>query len=194
MIPEVSSRLKAIEILHQAGIDNPVRLVDLIRKTINFLELDLSELTVLTEAASGPYVVTPVIAALAGAERVIALTQESSYANVKSVIAQTQALETLCQLQDRVEIHARRSLDLFAEADIVTNLGFVRPIDAAVVQMMKPTAVLPLMCESIDSFRRIGLPHTHFEVARRVIRCRCARGGGLYSRRRHHWAKRRHDC
>jgi hypothetical protein len=148
MITEVSGRLKAVDILRQAGIANPVRLVDLIRRTINFLELDLSGLTVLTEAASGPYAVTPVIAALAGAARVLALTQESSYATVQSVIAQTQALETLCQLQDRVEIHSRRSLDLFAEADIVTNLGFVRPIDAAVVRIMKPTAVVPLMCES----------------------------------------------
>src|SRR5207249_12337770 len=148
MITEVSSRLKAIEILRQAGIANPVRLGDLMRSTINFLELDLSGLTVLTEAASGPYVVTPVIAALAGAERVLALTQESSYANVKSVMAQTQALETLCQLQGRVEIHARRSLDLFAEADIITNLGFVRPITGEVVEVMKKTAVVPLMCES----------------------------------------------
>lgn len=137
-----------IETLRQAGITHPPRVVDLIRRTINFLELDLSGFTVLTEAASGPYVVTPVIAALAGAKRVLALTHASSYASVESVTAQTRALETLCNLRDAIEIHSQRSLNLFADADIVTNLGFVRPIDANAVATMKAAAVLTLMCEA----------------------------------------------
>jgi hypothetical protein len=134
--------------LRQGGIANPTRLVKLIRDAIAFLELDLSGLNVLTEAASGPYVVTPVIALLAGAERVLALTRDSRYASAEAVIAQTRALEALCGVEGSVEIHAQRSLDLFAQADIVTNLGFVRPIDAKAVAAMKPTAVISLMCEA----------------------------------------------
>lgn len=142
--------------LRQAGIANPARLVGLIRRTIAFLELDLSGLVVLTEAASGPYVVTPIIAALAGAERVIALTATSRYGSAGEVIAQTRALAELCSCRATpqelpyrsvVEVYTDRRRDLFAAADIVTNLGFVRPIDAAAVGVMKPSAVVPLMCE-----------------------------------------------
>ncbi len=83
-------------LLRRAGIADPARLVGLIRRTSAFLELDLSGLVVLTEAASGPYVVTPIIAALAGAARVIALTAPSRYGSIEAVIAQTQALADLC--------------------------------------------------------------------------------------------------
>ncbi len=164
----------ALTLLRQAGVANPARLTGLIRRTIAFLDLDLSGLVVFTEAASGPYVVTPIIAALAGADRVIAVTRASRYGAVETVIAQTQALAEICgvsvQLRDVVsqaltglamqtgsptsrdptvvEMYTDRSLDLFATADIVTNLGFVRPLDAAVVAAMKPTAVVPLMCEA----------------------------------------------
>jgi hypothetical protein len=64
------------------------------------------------------------------------------------VIDQTRALETLCGLSEAVEIVTDRSIDLFSEADIVTNLGFVRPIDAQAVTAMKPSTALPLMCEA----------------------------------------------
>ena len=69
---ESSTREKGpIAVLRRGGIANPLRVVKLIRDTIEFLKLDLSGLVVLTEAASGPFVVTPVVAAAAGAERVI---------------------------------------------------------------------------------------------------------------------------
>src|SRR5215475_2518526 len=97
--------IKAFETLRQGGISNPSRLVKLMRETIAFLELDLSDLVILTEAASGPYVVTPVIAALAGAKRVLALTRDSHYASAKTVIAQTRVLEALCGLNPGIEIY-----------------------------------------------------------------------------------------
>lgn len=140
--------LRAIEILKKAGIENPLRLARLIRATIEYLRLDLSDLSILTEAASGPFVVTAVIAKLARAKRVMALTQDSEYAEAGEVIKQTQALEALCGIEDGVEIYQGRSLELFSDADIVTNLGFVRPIDGEAVAAMKPTAVVSLMCET----------------------------------------------
>ena len=138
----------AIEILKKAGIANPLRLSRVIKTTIEALKLNLSGLSVLTEAASGPFVVTSVMAKLAGAKRVIALTRDSEYARTEEVIEQTQALESLCGLAKGVEICQARSLDLFSDADIVTNLGFVRPIDGEAVAAMKPTAVVSLMCET----------------------------------------------
>lgn len=141
-------RQQAHNILRTAGIADPSRLVRLIESTIASLRLDLRGLTVLTEAASGPYVVTPVIAALAGAARVWAITRTSRYAAAEEVLAQTRALEQLCAPLGTIEIATDRRMDFYAAADIVTNLGFVRPLDAQVVAVMKPDAVVPLMCEA----------------------------------------------
>ena len=148
VLNSIDNKKRAAELLHRAGIPNPWRLVTLIRDAITSLQLDLSGLTVLTEAASGLYVVTPVIASLAGSKQVIALTRDSHYASADAVIAQTRALEILCDADSEIEIYTKRSLDLFAEANIVTNLGFVRPIDAETVSVMDETAVIPLMCEA----------------------------------------------
>ena len=49
---------------------NIKRIEKLIPDAIDTYDLDLSGLTVFTEAASGNYVVTPLIAALAGSDRV----------------------------------------------------------------------------------------------------------------------------
>ncbi len=115
---------------------------------IDRLDLDLSGLTVLTEAASGPYLATPLTAALAGAERVLALTADSSYASAGEVAEATRREAEEWGVADRVEVGAERSDDWFAAADIVTNSGFVRPIDADAVAAMKGTAVVPLMFEA----------------------------------------------
>lgn len=135
-------------VLYAAGIKNPQRIEYLIQKSINTLELDLSDLVVLTEAASRFYAVTPIIAAMASAKKVIAFTRDSRFATAEDVIAQTTALRTLCHAPDVIEVHTQRDLSLFTQADIVTNLGFVRPIDAEVIAHMKPTASISLMHEA----------------------------------------------
>lgn len=131
-----------------AEIPNLARNAQLIKQAVLKLELDLSGLTVLTEAASGPYAVTPVIASMAGAKRVLAVTADSPYATADEVVRQTRALESACGLPHRVEIVQQRRLEFFAEADIVTNLGFLRPLDATIVRSMRRGSVVPLMCEA----------------------------------------------
>lgn len=133
------------DVLRESALLNPRRVCRLIQRCIDTWRLDLSGLTVLTEAASGYYTVTPVLAAMAGAEKVLALTADSRFAKADEVVAQTRALEKLCDVQDRVDILTRRSMDLFAAADVVTNMGFVRPIDAEAIAAMKSTAVVSLM-------------------------------------------------
>ncbi len=115
---------------------------------IERFELDLSGLTVLTEAASGPYLHTPLTAALAGAERVLALTRDSTYGAAEDVVAETRRAADEWALGDRVEVGTERRPEWFAAADLVTNSGFVRPIDAEAIASMKPTAVIPLMWET----------------------------------------------
>lgn len=125
----------------------PRRLVPLMRAAIARCRLDLSGLTVLTEAASGAYVVTPVLAALAGAARVIAVTRTTRYGTAEEIRRSTLALARRAEVDDRIEIVAEKTAALVGQADIITNSGHVRPIDAEMVGWMKAGAVVSLMYE-----------------------------------------------
>lgn len=127
---------------------NPRRLVTLMQAAIRRCELDLHSTIVLTEAATGAYVVTPVLAAMAGAQQVVAVTRTSYYGTVEQVREQTQQLAKLGGVSGRIEIVTEKTRDIVARADIITNSGHVRPIDAEIVGWMKPTAVIPLMYEA----------------------------------------------
>ena len=114
---------------------------------IDRCRLDLSGLTVLTEAASGAYVVTPVLAAMAGAH-VYALAAGTAYSSSDEIESLTIELARLGTVRDRVHLVFRKDNSIVADADIVTNSGQVRPIDAEMIAHMKPSAVVPLMYES----------------------------------------------
>lgn len=127
---------------------NPCRLIALMRAAVKRCNLDLSGKVVLTEAASGAYVVTPVLAAMAGAEHVYALTRSTDHGTTEEVTGLTLELARLADTQDRIEIITQKSRHVISQADIVTNSGHLRPLDARVISWMKPTAVIPLMYES----------------------------------------------
>jgi len=144
---------------------NPERVARKIAETVRRVHLDLSGLDVLTEAATGPYAVTPVIAAYAGA-RVTALTKDSRYGTPEEVRRQTNELATEMGAADRIEIVESLRPQQIARADIVTNSGHLRPIDARFVRAMTPGTVVPLMYESwelregeidLDACRRRGI-------------------------------------
>ncbi len=130
----------------QPGLDAR-RLVRLMAAAIDRCQLDLSHATVLTEAASGAYVVTPVIAAIAGAD-VYALAGTTRYATDRELADLTCELARLAGVADRIQLLPAKSPGVVGAADIVTNSGQVRPIDAAMVAQLKPSAVIPLMYES----------------------------------------------
>ena len=71
---------------------NLTRIVRLMRTVIAELDLDLGGLTVYTEAATGAYAVTAVLAALAHAQRVYALARDNRYATSDHALAETKAL------------------------------------------------------------------------------------------------------
>src|SRR5579884_1842531 len=70
---------------------NPLRLIRLMRAAIDRCGLDLSGLTVLTEAATGAYAVTGVLAAMAGAE-VYALAGGTAFATSEELDRLTREL------------------------------------------------------------------------------------------------------
>jgi hypothetical protein len=135
-------------------VPNPVpglnsdRLIRLMNEAIERCEINLSGRTVYTEAASGCYIVTPILAAMAGADAVTAITRKSRYATAEDVREATLALAQKAGVAGQVRVvFEKQELDL-AAADIVTNSGFVRPLDKHSIGILKPSAVIPLMYEA----------------------------------------------
>lgn len=117
-------------------------------KRIAATRLDLSGLTILTEAATGVYCITPVIAAMAGAKEVIAYAKNSVYGSTEDVKNDTRRLLKAVNKPLPIEIVDKVSSDGYGKADIITNTGHLRPITAEQVMAMMPGAVIPLMYES----------------------------------------------
>jgi hypothetical protein len=115
---------------------------------IKSVNLDLTGLTVYTEAATGAYRVTAGLAALAGAQKVYAIAADSKYGSADLSAEQTLEFANRLNVDDVISIvNQKHETDIY-EADIVTNSGHVRPIDGQIVRQLKPTAVIPLMYEN----------------------------------------------
>jgi hypothetical protein len=132
-------------------------LIRLIHQSLDRLELNLEGYSVLTEGAAGYFASTPIIALLAGADRVFSLTKDSPYGSYLEVEEQLLALIREAGLpQYKFSLSTTRDLNWFRNADIVTNLNFVRPISAEIIQVMKIGSVIPLMFEAWE-FRHSDL-------------------------------------
>ena len=117
------------------------------KDAIGRLGLELSGHTVLTEAATGAYAVTPVLAALSGA-RVFALSNATRYASADEIEKATRGLAQVAGVADRIELVYEKSPDLLNAIDVVTNSGQVRPIDKTMISCLKSASVVPLMYEA----------------------------------------------
>ena len=139
---------KEDEIRGKMGIKSPARSLILIEEYIKQLKLDLSGLVVLTEAASGNYIYTPLIAVMAGAEKVIAVTRDSRYGKAKDITRNTFLLAKAFGLEKRIQIKESLPPQKIRQADIVTNLGFLRPITKEFISNLKSTTAISLMYET----------------------------------------------
>lgn len=132
---------------------NELRCYRLIQQALKKFNLNLSGLKILTEAATGYYILTSIIAALAGADKVYALTKDSKYGTIEEVKKTTLSLANRWDIGQKIDIILSRCDERIGEADIVTNLGFMRPIDKELISRLKETAVIPLMFETWE-FRK----------------------------------------
>jgi len=148
------------------GPDNQTRCLRLIDEALETFRIDLSEQTVLTEAATGYYMLTPLIAALAGSKQVCVFSRDSRFGRATDVIKATLSLAKRCGVAERIVPLTSRFDESISDVDIVTNLGFVRPLDSEFLARLKPTAVIPLMWETweyrpadldLAACRRLGL-------------------------------------
>lgn len=133
--------------LIEEGLKNPRRVKELITKSIEFNKLDLRDLVVFTEAASKNYVVTPIIAAMAGA-RVYAITRDSTYGKAKDIEKFTYEFAEFCSVKDKISVIFEKKEEIVSKANIITNLGFVRPIDSNFLGMVNKNAVISYMYET----------------------------------------------
>jgi hypothetical protein len=132
---------------HRPGL-NPKRLVNLVQQSIDRCNLQLQNMIVLTEAATGAYAVTPIIAAMAGAKKVFAISRSSRYGTTEQVKAQTIELAKIAGVRENIEFIHEKSQEVVVQADIITNSGHVRPIDEQMIWWMKPNTIIGLMYEA----------------------------------------------
>ena len=123
------------------------RIVTLIREAKERVGLDLRDMTVLTEAATGAYGVTAPLAALAGAKRVHCLARSSRYGLAKKAGDWTHELAARLGVEESITI-AESLPDKIETVDIVTNSGHLRPIGAHIIGRLHRGAVIALMFEA----------------------------------------------
>jgi hypothetical protein len=123
-------------------------LIEKLVRQVKALRLNLKGKNVLTEAATGAYIVTPVIAAIAGA-RVYALSKTTRYGDVDEVFASTRELAgEFREFPLDIQYIKTLSPEIIAQADMITNSGHLRPLNEAMLANAKDELVIPLMYEA----------------------------------------------
>ncbi len=115
-------------------------------ESLEKFNLNLKGKIVLTEAATGNYVVTAIIAALAGA-CVYAFTKDSAHGSIKEVKRQTYGLAQKMNVRKRISIIESLSEINLKDIDVVTNTGFLRPVNQEFISQLSSQCVIPLMWE-----------------------------------------------
>lgn len=132
-------------------------IINEIKNAIHDLELNLSELTVLTEAANGCFIVSPIIACLANAKKVIAIGKDSKYGTFDDAKQQILKFAEISNIDiSYLDIINKKDFNNYQQIDIVANLGHVRPLNHELLSKLKKTAVISFMSESWE-FRKDDL-------------------------------------
>lgn len=126
------------------------RIREVIKRSIDVTGLKLNGLSVLTELGSNYFLFTPIIAAMAGAEKVYAWSRDSRYGKAEELKLQCQNITGILNTPDVIEFALNeRPLEHIKEADIITNLGFVRPLDKNFLDhVQSKKSVITGMCEA----------------------------------------------
>jgi hypothetical protein len=139
----------------------------LAERAITACELDLRGLVVLTEAATGDFALTAPLAALSGADRVLALGHDSRFGSADQARQACYSAATAWGVADNLEFLNDREDPRISSAHVVTNLGALRPLDRTMLARLGPHAALPLMWETwefrpedldLEECRRLGIP------------------------------------
>lgn len=142
-------------------------LIDKLKRQVDALQLDLKGKTVLTEAATGAYIITPVLAALAGAT-VYAFSKTTRYGKVEEVFRSTrEVVNSFREFALDIQYTEVLEPEIIAKADIITNSGHLRPLNEELLCHARDGLVIPLMYEAwewrdadmdIQYIRKRGFP------------------------------------
>ncbi|ULL19447.1 hypothetical protein DVH26_36600 [Paenibacillus sp. H1-7] len=109
--------------------------------------LDLKGIKVITEAGSGVFALTPFIAIIAGAKEVICLTKTTKYGSVFEIEQLIKKIAVEWELAEPI-VTENRFDESLKGADVITNLGMVRPINRSLLEWVGKDVVIPYMCEA----------------------------------------------
>jgi hypothetical protein len=123
------------------------RSIDLIYNIVKKLNLNLKGFSVLTEAGTGYYIFTAIIALVANAKYVMIWVNDSSYGEAKSIKKEFEGLATKLGYKNYHFTLNERPIDDIRKADIITNLGHIRPINKKFLINVKPSSVISTMSE-----------------------------------------------
>jgi hypothetical protein len=126
---------------------------DRLQRIIAEFELDLAGVSVLTEAATGPYALTACVAALANAESVVCLARPSDFASAEEAMKQTADYARGLGVSSKLVFADRNHLASSVRPDhplIVTNLRGVRPLDHLLLSQVtgEREVIIAAMCEA----------------------------------------------
>lgn len=132
------------------------REIGIIRSLIAKHKLDLSGMNILCECASGAYAFTPIMIELAGG-RSYNLGKDTRFGSFEDNRAKVVALFDQAGMKEAPQFYKDVLPDSIIEkADIVPNVGLLRPLTAELIGKLKKTAVIPLMWETWE-FREADL-------------------------------------
>jgi hypothetical protein len=117
-------------------------------RRIQTLGLELTGVNVVTEAATGAYACTAVIAALAGARVRATARSTRRHGTAADAVAATLKLARLAGVESKIDFIDRIEPSALADCDILTNSGHIRPITGEMVRMLPERAVIALMFEA----------------------------------------------
>lgn len=121
-------------------------MIDLIKYSFDKFKPDLKGKRLLTEAASGNYKCTAILGAMAGAD-VYAIGKDSRYGRYSDVVKETTDAAKVLGVSDRIQFSNRLDEIPLHKMDVVTNTGFVRPINKNFIDQLKGECVIPLIYE-----------------------------------------------
>lgn len=116
-----------------------------ISNSLSKFKLNLKDKVVLTEAATGSYGITAVVAAMAGAD-VYALAKDSAYGSIEDSKNNVLAMAKKAGVESRITF-IESVEEIKGHVDIVTNSGFVRPINRKLIDHLSEKSVITLMYE-----------------------------------------------
>lgn len=129
-------------------LNHDIRALRLLKESIRRYSLDLTGLTVFTEAATGPYQYTSILCCMAGAKQVYALGKDTRWGTIGNTAQTIKNLAQQFKCENTIHFLDAKDKRALKEADIITNSGNIRPIDDSILPHLKPTCVIPLMWET----------------------------------------------